>query len=55
MQVSQSKFTVLKIMLRNIFCEFMEFFLKGLNPFKIQTKFKLDLFPRYLFQKPVGI
>jgi hypothetical protein len=28
----------------------MKFFLKGLNPFEIQTKSKLDLFPVFLFQ-----
>jgi hypothetical protein len=32
-------------MLRNIFGELMKFFLKVLNLFKIQTKFKLDSFP----------
>jgi hypothetical protein len=42
MQVSQSKFTILKIMSRKIFGEFMNFFLKGLYPFKIQTSFKLE-------------
>jgi hypothetical protein len=40
--VSQSKFTVLNIMSRKIFGEFMEFFLKGLNPFKIQTIVRLE-------------
>jgi hypothetical protein len=54
-QVSQYKFIVLKIMSRKIFGEFMEVFLKGLNPFKIQTNFKLDLFLGFLFQNPVGI
>jgi hypothetical protein len=33
----------------------MEFFLKGLNPFKIQTIFKLDLFPRFVYKNPFGI
>jgi hypothetical protein len=33
----------------------MEFMLKGLNPFKIQINFKLDLFSRFLFQNPFGI
>jgi hypothetical protein len=28
----------------------MEFFLNGLNPFKIQTKFKCSLFPKILIQ-----
>jgi hypothetical protein len=54
-QVSQSKFTVLKIMLRKNFGEFMEIFLKGLNPFKIQTKFKFDFLPKYLIQILLGI
>jgi hypothetical protein len=47
-QVSQSKFTVLKIMPRKIFGEFMKFFLKGLNPFKFQTKFENILLPKFL-------
>jgi hypothetical protein len=34
-------------MSRKIFCEFVEFFPKGLNTFKIQTNFKLDLFPGF--------
>jgi hypothetical protein len=33
----------------------MEFFLKGFNPLKIKTKFKLDLFLVFLFQHPLGI
>jgi hypothetical protein len=39
MQVSQSQFTVLKIMLRKDFGEFKEFFPIGLNSFKIQMQF----------------
>jgi hypothetical protein len=38
-----------------IFGEFMEFFLKGLDPFQIQTKFKLDLLPEFLIQCLLGI
>jgi hypothetical protein len=40
--VSQSKFIVLKIISRKIFGEFIEVFLKGLNPFKIHIKFELE-------------
>jgi hypothetical protein len=54
MQVSQSKFTVLKIMSRKIFGEFMEFFPKGLKSFKIQTKFKLNLFPDFFISNYIG-
>ncbi len=32
----------------------MRFFLKGLNPVKIQTKFKFELFPEFLIQNPEG-
>jgi hypothetical protein len=39
-------------MLRNNFGEFMEFLPKGLDPFKIQTRFKLDLIPDFLIQNP---
>jgi hypothetical protein len=46
--VSQSKFTVLKIMLRKIFGEFMKFYFKCLNLFKIQTKFKCSWLPEFL-------
>jgi hypothetical protein len=42
-------------MSRKIFGEFMEFFLKGLNPFNIQTEFNGDLFPGFLIQSPFGI
>jgi hypothetical protein len=41
--VSQSKFTVLKSMSRKIVSKIMEFSPKGLNPFKIQGRFKLEL------------
>jgi hypothetical protein len=37
----QYKFTVLKTMSRQIFGEFMNFFQKGLEPFKIQTNFNI--------------
>jgi hypothetical protein len=46
---------VLKITSRKIFGEFMEIFLKCLNPYKIQTIFKIDLIPRFLIQNPLGI
>jgi hypothetical protein len=54
-QVSQSKFTVLKIISRKIFAEFMGFFPKGLNPFKIQTKIKFYLLSGFLIQIMLGI
>jgi hypothetical protein len=53
--VSQSKFTLLKIMPGNIFGAFMEFFPKGLNSFKIQTKFKCNLVPEFVIQILLGI
>jgi hypothetical protein len=37
-------------MARKIFGECMEFFLKGLNPFKIQTKFNFVWLPAFLFK-----
>jgi hypothetical protein len=37
-------------MSREIFGKFIEFLLKGLIQFKIQTKFKVDLFPRFYFK-----
>jgi hypothetical protein len=42
-------------MWRKIFGEFMEFSLKGLNPFKIQTKFKCILVPEILIQLLLGV
>jgi hypothetical protein len=39
----------------NKFFEFMEFFLKGLNPFKIQARFEFELFPGFLIQNPEGV
>jgi hypothetical protein len=35
--------------------EFMEFFLKGLNPFKFQTKFECSLLHEILIQILLGI
>jgi hypothetical protein len=55
MQVSQTKFTLWKIMSINNFFEFMEFFLKGLNPFKIQARFEFELFPGFLIQNLEGV
>jgi hypothetical protein len=42
-------------MSRNIFGEFMDFFFKGLNPFKIQTEFDFVLLPEFLIQIMSGI
>jgi hypothetical protein len=42
-------------MSRQNFDEFMDFSQKGLNLFKIQVSLKLDLFPGFLFQNPIGI
>jgi hypothetical protein len=53
--VSQSKFAVSKMMPRKIFGEVMEFFPKGLNPFKIQANLIFELFPGFLIQYPDGI
>jgi len=50
--VSQYKFTVLKITPRKNFGEFMTFFPKDLNPFKIKASFKLELFPGFLIPNP---
>jgi hypothetical protein len=36
------------------FGEFMEIFLKGLKPFKIQISFKLVLFLNFKIQNPEG-
>jgi hypothetical protein len=33
----------------------MKFFLKGLDPFKMQTNFKLDLLPEFVIQILLGI
>jgi hypothetical protein len=53
--VSQSKFVVSKMMPRKIFGEVMEFFPKGLNPFKIQANLIFELFPGFLIQNSEGI
>jgi hypothetical protein len=53
--VSQDKFTVLKIRSRIFFGEFVEFFPKGLNHFKIQANLIFELFPGFLLQNPEGI
>jgi hypothetical protein len=53
--MSQSKFTVLKIMPRKNFGEFMKILSKGLNPFKIQANLTFDLFPGFSIQNPEGI
>jgi hypothetical protein len=46
--VSQSKFIFVNILWGYNVKEFMRFLPKGLNPFKIQTKFKLDLFLNFI-------
>jgi hypothetical protein len=48
-----------KIILRYIlgtwnFREFIRFFQKGLNPFKIQARFKFELFLYFIIQNPEG-
>jgi hypothetical protein len=43
------------MMPRKIFGEVMEFFPKGLNPFKIQANLIFDFFPGFLIQNPEGI
>jgi hypothetical protein len=43
------------MMSRKDFGEFMDFFLKGLNPFKIQTYFKLEFFLEFIILDPFGI
>jgi hypothetical protein len=42
-------------MSRNILGEFMEFFIKGLYPFKIQTKFNIVWLPKFLIPLMLGI
>jgi hypothetical protein len=54
-QVSQTKFTLWKMISRKNFGELMDFFLKGLNPFKIQTCFKLEFFLEFIILNPFGI
>jgi hypothetical protein len=48
--VSQDKFSVLKIMPRYNFGEFMDFLPKGFNPFKIQSVLQLEFLPFFLFK-----
>jgi hypothetical protein len=48
--VSQSKFAVLNIMSSKIFGELIRFFSKVLNPFKIQTIFKLEFVLKFIIQ-----
>jgi hypothetical protein len=55
MQVSQTKFTLWKIMSIKNFSEFMIFFPKGLNPFNIQTRFKLEFVLEFIIQNPERI
>jgi hypothetical protein len=50
--VSQDKFSVLKVMPRYNFGEFMEVLPKGLNPFKIQSVFELDFLLNFIIQNP---
>jgi hypothetical protein len=47
-QVYPTKFTFVKIMERWNFREFIRFFQKGLDPFKIQGKFKFEFVPEIL-------
>jgi hypothetical protein len=54
-QVSQTKFAVSKMIPNKIFGEVMEFFPKGLDPFKIQANLIFELFPGFLIQNPEGI
>jgi hypothetical protein len=44
----------MKIIMSENFSEFMRFFPKGVNPFKIQTSIKLDLFLEFIIQNPEG-
>jgi hypothetical protein len=52
MQVVSSKFILLKVWPRYNFNEFMRFLSIGLNPFKIQTNFKLDLTLEFIIHNP---
>jgi hypothetical protein len=47
--------TVLKIMSMKNFSKFMEFFLKGFYPFKIQTTFNFVWLPKFLIHILLGI
>jgi hypothetical protein len=42
-------------MSRKNFGEFMNFFLKGLSPFKIQSSFKLDFVMEFIIENPKRI
>jgi hypothetical protein len=53
--VKEPKFTVLKVMSRKIFGEFIGFFPKGLNPFKIQSSFKLEFLLEFIIKNLFGI
>jgi hypothetical protein len=50
--VSQDKFSVLKIMPRYNFDEFMEVLPKGLNLFKVQSVFELEFLLNFIIQNP---
>jgi hypothetical protein len=50
MQVSQSKFIFLKDMSMLNFEGLMRFLPEGLNPLKIQTRFKVNLFSNFRIQ-----
>jgi hypothetical protein len=54
-QLRPSKFIFINITSSENFSEFMRFFSKGLNPFKIQTSFKLELFLKFIIQDPEGL
>jgi hypothetical protein len=45
-QVYPTKFTFVKIMRRGHFKEYIRFFQKGLNPSKIQGRFKFEFVPK---------
>jgi hypothetical protein len=55
LQVSQSKFTAMKILTSKNFGKFMGFFPKGLSPCKIQTKLNFVLVLEFLIQILLGI
>jgi hypothetical protein len=50
MQVGQSKSISLKVMRRLNFGGLMTFLVEDLKPFKIQTRFKVDLFLNFIIQ-----
>jgi hypothetical protein len=54
MQVSQSKFVVLKIRSRKIFGEIIEFFLNGLDPFYNSTQIQIGFVSWILIQNLEG-